>query len=177
MRFALMSENSEVRRVNFRTAFRLAAAPRSASRLRLKKSQLTQNLLAFGIIFGLRNQFFAEQIGQFLQPIINAGATGRRNSWWSGRRWVQHFMQCVRGESRTFKHRRHVGKKWTPSFRPLSAENKMDSVGLLSFVFLFVSRSFCALKPFGKERTSRVLNCPSSLSLFLGFPTLPPQAV
>ena len=46
---------------------------------RLKKSQLTQNLLPLGVIFGLRNQLLAEQIGYFLQPIINGGATGRRN--------------------------------------------------------------------------------------------------
>jgi hypothetical protein len=46
--------------------------------------------------------------------------------------------------------------RWTPSFRPLSAENKMDSRGLLSALVLFVGRSRCALKPFGKERTSRV---------------------
>jgi hypothetical protein len=70
-----------------------------------------------------------------------------------------------------------VKKKWTPSFRPLGAESKMDFAGLLSFVFLSVCRSLCALKPFGKERTSGVLHSPSSLSLFLGFPTLPPQAV
>ena len=63
--------------------------------------------------------------------------------------------------------RRHVAYwlRWTPSFRPLSAENKMDSRGLLSWLFLFVCRSFCALKPFGKERTSRAWHCPSSLSL------------
>jgi hypothetical protein len=52
----------------------------------------------------------------------------------------------------------------------------MDFAGLLSFVFLFVFRSFRASKPFGKERTSRAWHCPSSLSV-LGFPTLPPQAV
>jgi len=67
--------------------------------------------------------------------------------------------------------------RWTPSFRPLSAENKMDSRGLLSWLFLFVCRSFCALKPFGKERTSRAWHCPSSLSLLIGFQYLPPQAV
>jgi hypothetical protein len=72
---------------------------------------------------------------------------------------------------------RKITKKWTPSFRPLGAESKMDFAGLLSFVFLSVCRSLCALKPFGKERTSGVLHSPSSLSLFLGFPTLPPQAV
>ena len=67
--------------------------------------------------------------------------------------------------------------RWTPSFRPLSAENKMDSRGLLSWLLLFVGRSLCALKPFGKERTSRAWHCPSSLSVFCGFPYLPPQAV
>jgi hypothetical protein len=34
------------------------------------------------------------------------------------------------------------------------AENKIDSRGLLSLVFLFVCRSLCASKLFGKERTS-----------------------
>ena len=67
--------------------------------------------------------------------------------------------------------------RWTPSFRPLSAENKMDSRGLLSSLFLFFCRSLCALKPFGKERTSHAWHCPSSLSLFDGFQYLPPQAV
>ena len=64
-----------------------------------------------------------------------------------------------------------------PTFRPLSAENKMDFPGLLSWLFLFVGRSLCARKPFGKERTSRAWHCPSSLSVFFGFPFLPPQAV
>ncbi len=67
--------------------------------------------------------------------------------------------------------------RWTPSFRPRSAENKIDSGGPLSFVFLFVCCSFRASKPFRKERTSRAWHRPSSLSVFLGFPTLPPQAV
>src|SRR5208282_5393315 len=67
--------------------------------------------------------------------------------------------------------------RWTPSFRPLSAENKMDSRGLLSSLLLFVGRSLCALKPFGKERTSRAWHCPSSLSVLIGFQYLPPQAV
>jgi len=53
----------------------------------------------------------------------------------------------------------------------------MDSRGLLSWLLLFVCCSLCALKPFGKERTSRVWHCPSSLSLFFGFQYLPPQAV
>ena len=67
--------------------------------------------------------------------------------------------------------------RWTPSFRPRSAEHKIDSGGLLSFLFLFDCYSFRASKPFGKERTSRAWHRPSSLSVFLGFPTLPPQAV
>ena len=67
--------------------------------------------------------------------------------------------------------------RWTPFFRPRSAENKMAFRGLLSFLFLFVCRSFRASKPFGKERTSHAWHRPSSLSLFLGFSTLPPQAV
>jgi hypothetical protein len=57
------------------------------------------------------------------------------------------------------------------------AENKRDFCGLLSLLFLFVCRSFRVSKPFRKERTSRAEHCPSSLSVFLGFPTLPPQAV
>ena len=65
----------------------------------------------------------------------------------------------------------------TPFFRPLSAENKMDSPGLLSSLFLFVCRTRCALNPFGKERTSRAWHRPSSLSLSFGFQYLPPQAV
>jgi hypothetical protein len=44
-------------------------------------------------------------------------------------------------------------------------------------LFLFVCRSFCALKPFGKERASRAWHCPSSLSLLIGFQTLPPPTV
>ena len=67
--------------------------------------------------------------------------------------------------------------RWTPSFRPLGAENKMDSGGLLSWLFLFVCRSLCALKPFGKERTSRAGHRSSSLSRLMGFQYLPPQAV
>lgn len=59
--------------------------------------------------------------------------------------------------------------KWTPSFRPQSAENKMDSRGLLSWLLLFACCSLCALKPLGKERTSRAWQCPSSLSLLMGF--------
>ena len=65
----------------------------------------------------------------------------------------------------------------TPSFRPLSAENKMDSRGLLSWLLLFVSRSLCALKPFGKERTSRAWHYSSSLSRLMGFQYLPPEVV
>jgi len=65
----------------------------------------------------------------------------------------------------------------TRFFRPLSAENKMDSCGLLSSFLLFVCRSLCALKPIGKERTSRTPCCPSSLSVLIGFQYLPPQAV
>ena len=53
----------------------------------------------------------------------------------------------------------------------------MDSRGLLSGLFLVVCRSLCALKPLGKERTSRAWHCPSSLSRFFGFQYLPPQAV
>ena len=67
--------------------------------------------------------------------------------------------------------------RWTPSFRPLSAENKMGFRGLLSSLLLFVGCSLCALNPFGKERTSRAWHCSSSLSLFFGFQYLPPQAV
>ena len=67
--------------------------------------------------------------------------------------------------------------RWTPSFRPLSAENKMDSRGLLSWLLLFVCRSLCASNPFGKERASRAWHCPSSLSVLIGFQYLPPQAV
>jgi len=68
-------------------------------------------------------------------------------------------------------------ERWTPSFGPLSAENKMDSRGLLSWLFLFVCRSLCASNPFGKERTSRAWHGPSSLSLLIGCQYLPPQAV
>jgi len=50
----------------------------------------------------------------------------------------------------------------TPFFRPLSAENKMASRGLLSWLRLSVCRSFCALNSFGKERTSRAWHYPSS---------------
>jgi hypothetical protein len=53
----------------------------------------------------------------------------------------------------------------------------MDSRGLLSVLFLVSGRSSALQKPFGKERTSRGWHCPSSLSLFFGFPFLPPQAV
>ena len=44
--------------------------------------------------------------------------------------------------------------RWTPSFRPLGAEIKMDFRGLLSSVFVCVV-SVCASKNFRKERTSR----------------------
>ena len=67
--------------------------------------------------------------------------------------------------------------RWTPTFRPLSAENKMDSRGPLSSLLLFVSRSLCASNPFGKERTSRAWHYPPSLSRLLGFQYLPPKAV
>ena len=67
--------------------------------------------------------------------------------------------------------------RWTPFFRPRSAENKRDFCGLLSLLFLLVCRSFRVSKPFRKERTNRAEHCPSSLSVFLGFPILPPQAV
>ena len=80
------------------------------------KSQLAQNLLPLGVEFGLGNQLLAEQIGYFLQPIINGGTTGCRNFWrWDGRR-VQHFVQCLRGESRAFKHRWHVSNGDVRSF-------------------------------------------------------------
>ena len=68
-------------------------------------------------------------------------------------------------------------QRWPPSFGPLSAENKMDSQGLLSGLLLCFCRCLCALNPFGKERTSRAWHCPSSLSLLFGFQFLPPQAV
>ena len=80
---------------------------------------------------------------------------------------------CVRGQGT----KQDDVVRWTPSFRPLSAENKMDSPSLLSSLFLFVCRSRCALNPFGKERTSRAGHRPSSLSLLMGFQYLPPQAV
>ena len=67
--------------------------------------------------------------------------------------------------------------RWTPFFSPLSAENKMDSCGLLSSLVLSVCGSLCALKPIGKERTSRAWHCPSPLSLFFGCSYLLPQAV
>ena len=77
-----------------------------------------------------------------------------------------------------FKVHTEMGElRWTPSFRPLSAENKMGSRGLLPRLLLFVCRSFCALKPFGNERTSRAWHCPSSPSVFFGFQYLPPQSV
>ena len=66
--------------------------------------------------------------------------------------------------------------RWTPTFRPRTAENMMDSCDLLSLLFVFDYSSFRASKPFGKERTSRAWHRPSFLSLFLGFPTLPPTA-
>jgi hypothetical protein len=66
--------------------------------------------------------------------------------------------------------------RWTPSFRPLSAGNKMGSRGLLTGLF-FVCCSLCALRAFGKERTSGAWHCPPSLSHLFGFPYLPPQAV
>jgi hypothetical protein len=65
----------------------------------------------------------------------------------------------------------------TPSFRPLSAENKMDSGGLLSWLRLFVCCSLCALNSFGKERTSRAWHHSSSLSRLIGFQYLLPKAV
>jgi hypothetical protein len=65
----------------------------------------------------------------------------------------------------------------TPFFRPLSAENKMDSCGPLSSLLSFVRCSLCALKPFGKERTSRAEHSPSSLSRLMGFQYLPPPVV
>ena len=71
----------------------------------------------------------------------------------------------------------HVKLRRTPSFRPRSTENKRDFYGLLSLLFLVVCRSFRVSKPFRKERTSHAMHCPSSLSVFLGFPILPPQAV
>ena len=57
--------------------------------------------------------------------------------------------------------------RWTPSFRPLSAENKMDSCGLLSWLLLFVCRSLCALTPLEKrERAVRgTARPPSPFSL------------
>src|SRR5258706_6499990 len=84
---------------------------------------------------------------------------------------------------------RYRPERWTPKIGPQSAENKIGSLGLLSFVFLFVCRSLCALKLLRfvfrslctlkllrKERTSRAWHCPSSPFVFLGFPTLPPQS-
>src|SRR5208282_2756406 len=58
----------------------------------------------------------------------------------------------------------------TPTFRPRSTENKRDFCGLLSLLVLFVCRSFRVSKPLRKERTSHAEHCPSSLSVFLGFP-------
>jgi hypothetical protein len=95
---------------------------------------------------------------------------------------TQHYVPqfLLRNFASPGKEQLHVYDKKmrrTPFFRPLSAENKMDSRGLLSWLLLFVSRSLCALKPFGKERTSRAWHHPSSLSRLLGFQYLPPKAV
>src|SRR5208283_1207071 len=69
------------------------------------------------------------------------------------------------------------GMRWTPSFRPRSTENKRDSCRMLSLLVVIDCCSFRVSKPFRKERTSDAEHCPSSLSVFLGFSTLPPQAV
>ena len=94
---------------------------------------------------------------------------------WAALRQTHDAALCFRGRRNGQSvHGAGTGwaLRWTPSFRPRSAENKMDSAGLLSFIVLFVCRSFCASKPFRKERTSRAWHCPSSLSVFLGFPIL-----
>jgi hypothetical protein len=90
--------------------------------------------------------------------------------------FLHHFLHLSRNASLQINHLH--GKlhhrnlecddflRRTPCFRPLGAENKMNFRGLLSIVFSFVCRSLCALKPFRKERTSRALHCPSSLSVF-----------
>jgi len=89
----------------------------------------------------------------------------------------EEFLTLLKKHRIEYDERYLWDLRWTPSFRPLSAENKMDSRGLLSGLLLFFGRSLCASNPFGKERTSRAWHCPSSLSLFFGFQFLPPQAV
>jgi hypothetical protein len=66
----------------------------------------------------------------------------------------QHKFAC---EHHAIAHFEASGHWWTPffRFRPRSAENRMDSRGPLSSVFVFVCRSLCVLQPFRKERTSR----------------------
>jgi hypothetical protein len=95
-----------------------------------------------------------------------------------GRRCAATIGLIKEGEKAAVENKGHPTiMRWTPSFRPLSAENKMASGGLLSWLLLFVSRSLCALNPFGKERTSPACHCPSSLSRLMGFQYLPPKAV
>lgn len=76
------------------------------------------------------------------------------------------FSSSINGMTtiRTLTQRRRLEccLRRTPFFRPLSAENKMASRGLLSWLRLSVCRSFCALNSFGKERTSRAWHYPSS---------------
>ena len=107
-------------------------------------------------------------------------------------RWIyQTFIDDGKNESEIAKSLNaqgvvtDFGRAWNratvlrrpPFFRPLSAENKMDSRGLLSWLLLSVSRSVCALNPFGKERASRAGHYPPSLSRLMGFQYLPPKAV
>jgi hypothetical protein len=66
--------------------------------------------------------------------------------------------------------------RWTPMFRPLGAEIKMDFRRLLALVFVCVV-SVCASKNFREERTSGAGHCSSSLPVFCRFVFLPPQAV
>src|SRR5580698_6779146 len=114
-----------------------------------------------------RNPHSAEEITQAVFVIFARKAKKlRRHAMLSG--WL---YQTARLTAVT-----HILRR-TLFFRPLSAENKMDSRGLLSWLLLFVCCSLCALKPLGKGRTSRAGHYPSSLSRLMGFQYLPPKAV
>ena len=118
----------------------------------------------------------ANETKLYIQKAQRSGKSDRQREEELSRLWTKAAVP-IRNFDRDLADRCLMKERWTPSFRPRSAENKIDSRGLLSFVFLFVGCSLCASKPFRKERTSRGWHCPSSLSVFLGFPTLPPQAV
>ena len=96
--------------------------------------------------------------GDLISFTVNFGVYGSLASW-VGQHTVEGGLEVIKTMWLLTKN---IPERWTPTFRPLSAEVKKDFPSLLASVFVCVV-SVCASKNFREERTSRDSHCPSSL--------------